>query len=942
MRYRPLRRAFVPAILLATLSGCGSVKVVRPPAPVAVSRADEHQIHWQRSLEDALALAKAEGRPLFVAVNMDGESASERIVRENYRDPSFVESTRHCVCLVASVFRHNPRDYDDAGRRIPCPRLGVVTCGEHIALEPILYDKLLHGERVAPRHALFRSDGTKLWDHSLMFDLRELDALLARSAEEHARTKNATTSTAKDTGLDARSAWRRLASARDAAGRARFEDAVAAVEDPATLASVLDAVRTEGDAGSIDALRVALHRLVVMERKGGILALQRDRLVAAASATKLTTALAAVVRGRLAAIDGVPIDLDRAADDTLLPLLARLDGGSKATRSVLLAFAATGDPRGLEQAFGPGPAAAIVQAVTDHGGRVSIPELLRVAESVRSAEPPGTLPRPSRVTDDMPEATVLEKKLDDLDAKLRAKPEDPELLATFAKATLDLGRRRLESKSKQAPLFFEDAADAFAKALAKQREHYDWWIESARTAYFQGKFAEQVRFGERALRIALGTGAESGLPREADVAAALAKGRKPAELAVFGDSRAVEALRWIGDGDARLLAARAGTDPAGEATGMRDAVRALGIVAASPFGDANDWLSLSSLLDALGLGREAVATLVAAADRDPAASEVRKALNDGLWRRGRIDLAPSVAASIARRHSDSADAAWFLGYAYLLAGENHRRTEAPDAAISDYASAEAAFRRAMQLRPSYAKSCNYYIASSWFGRGMAHLLADRRTQAAECLVKAVESAPAIAKSRDGLDREPVDLVDQCLEWRASGPSPVDPSQLLDELEAADPGNPFWAIAVSDAELREALRADGRNPERIERETVDAGGKPIRMPMGLPTAAGDTYLRASIEAARRALRHGDTPENRHPLAQSATIWAERMLQRLAGSGSDRDRATWLEQARKELTEAAPLLDFEAPAADADRAALTELAKKLRKKLGPARPRLRPGR
>lgn len=943
MQNRVQRGAPWPLILFATLSCRGSVDVAQPPAPRTAERPDEDQIQWQRSLADALAIARAEARPLFVAVNMDGESASERIVRENYRNRSFVASTRHCVCLVASVFRHNARDHDAAGRRIPCPRLGVVTCGEHIELEPILHDELLHGDRVAPRHALLRPDGTKLWDHSLIFDLRDLDALLARSAAEYARHRDAAKDVETPGVPDSRALWRRLAAARHAAGRARFEDALAAIEDPATLTVVLDAVRTAGDAGSLDALRIAVQRLVVMEEQTGALQAARDRLVAAARGRELAPALAAAVRERLVAVGRDPTDLGRTGAETLLPLLAWLDGGSATTRSTILTFCATGSsPHGLERAFGAGPAASIAQAVATHGGSVSCSDLLRIAEWVQSTEPPGSLPRPSRITDDLPEATVLEEQLHDLDDRIRNAPGDAELLGTFAKATLDLARRRLESGSRQAALLLEDAAQAFAEAVAQKPGRYEWWIESARTAYFREEFAEQVRFGRRALRVALGAGARQGLPKEAEILGALAQGRPPGDVDVLSDSRAIEALRWIGDGNARLLAARAGKDPAVEIAGMLDAVRALGIVAASPFSDGKDWLSLASLLETLGLDREAIAALVAAAVRNPAASDLRKAVNDGLWRCGRIDVAPAVAASIARRHPDSADAAWFVGYAYLLAGEDHRRREAPDLAIADYASGEAAFARAMELQPDYAQSCSYHIASSWFGRGMAHLLADRRAPAADCLVRAVQAAPQIATSRDGLDREPVDLVDQCLEWRASGPSPVDPIELLDELEAQNPGNPFWAIAISDAELREALRADGRNPERAERETVDAGGKPIRMRMGLPTPAGDSYLRASIAAARRALRHGDTPENRRPLAQSATIWAERMLQRLDGPGTARAREVWLEEARRGLAEAAPLLDLEPPAPASGRDALAELARALRAKLGPARPRLRAGR
>src|SRR5262245_57125624 len=101
---------------------------------------EDQQIHWQRSLDDALAIARAEQRPMLLVLHTDAESACERILKEEYRDPAFVASTRSFVCAVGSLMRHNPRDFDDQGRRIPCPRLGEVTCGEHIALEPAIFD----------------------------------------------------------------------------------------------------------------------------------------------------------------------------------------------------------------------------------------------------------------------------------------------------------------------------------------------------------------------------------------------------------------------------------------------------------------------------------------------------------------------------------------------------------------------------------------------------------------------------------------------------------------------------------------------------------------------------------------------------------------------------------------------------------------------------------
>src|SRR5262245_26240129 len=170
----PRRTLAVLFLLQACATDLAQPVPLPPPPP--------DRILWQRTLEDALALAKLRHRPLLLAINMDGESASDRIYTELYRDPAFVAATRHCVCLGASVFRHNARDHDDQGRRIPCPRFGEITCGEHMALEPVLWEKYLSdGERVAPRHALIREDGTKAWDLSLCFDLKDVDRALFAS-----------------------------------------------------------------------------------------------------------------------------------------------------------------------------------------------------------------------------------------------------------------------------------------------------------------------------------------------------------------------------------------------------------------------------------------------------------------------------------------------------------------------------------------------------------------------------------------------------------------------------------------------------------------------------------------------------------------------------------------------------------------------------------------
>jgi len=134
------------------------------PAATAEGWAKPVVIPWQRSFDDALKVSKQRGRPILVAVNMDGEIASEHFAGVKYRDPAFGELLKPYVCVIASVYRHTPRDYDEQGQRVECPRFGTVTCGEHIANEVELYDKYFDGKRISPRHIALDLSGKELYD----------------------------------------------------------------------------------------------------------------------------------------------------------------------------------------------------------------------------------------------------------------------------------------------------------------------------------------------------------------------------------------------------------------------------------------------------------------------------------------------------------------------------------------------------------------------------------------------------------------------------------------------------------------------------------------------------------------------------------------------------------------------------------------------------------
>ncbi len=134
------------------------------PAATAEGWSRPCLVTWQRTFDDALRVARAERKPILVAVNMDGEIASEHFAGVRYREPATAAQMDAYVCVIASVYRHTPRDYDENGNRVACPRFGTVTCSEHIENERTLYDLYFDGNRVSPRHIVLDIDGTEQLD----------------------------------------------------------------------------------------------------------------------------------------------------------------------------------------------------------------------------------------------------------------------------------------------------------------------------------------------------------------------------------------------------------------------------------------------------------------------------------------------------------------------------------------------------------------------------------------------------------------------------------------------------------------------------------------------------------------------------------------------------------------------------------------------------------
>lgn len=152
-------------------------------APTEEEWAKPVLIPFERTFEDALAVSQATGKPILACINMDGEIASEHYAGVRYRQPEVAALYEPFVCVIASVYRHTPRDYDSHGERILCPRFGSVTCGEHITMEPILYDKYLDEQRVAPRHVVIELDGSESRDVYYAFDTKSVFDVIITAAQ---------------------------------------------------------------------------------------------------------------------------------------------------------------------------------------------------------------------------------------------------------------------------------------------------------------------------------------------------------------------------------------------------------------------------------------------------------------------------------------------------------------------------------------------------------------------------------------------------------------------------------------------------------------------------------------------------------------------------------------------------------------------------------------
>lgn len=145
-----LKRSFLSllvllAVPLLSFSGPGSPSAARVAKDIA----------WSPAYGAALETARDAGKVVFVAVNMDGERANDRMVKDVYCDKRIVGLTEGTVNLLASVAIHKKSG--------SCSRFGGLTCEQHRFVDIDVRTNLLKadasGAVVSPQHVFLSPQG---------------------------------------------------------------------------------------------------------------------------------------------------------------------------------------------------------------------------------------------------------------------------------------------------------------------------------------------------------------------------------------------------------------------------------------------------------------------------------------------------------------------------------------------------------------------------------------------------------------------------------------------------------------------------------------------------------------------------------------------------------------------------------------------------------------
>lgn len=701
------------AVLVSTLSarertapgadpaqGVGDSREAMWPAPTAEDWKKPCQITFQRTWEDALAVSRETGKAILVCVNMDGEIASEHYAGIRYRDPEIAKLYEPYVCVIASVYRHNPRDFDEQGRRILCPRFGSVTCGEHIAIEPGLYQEFFDGRRIAPRHVGVELDGMEMYDVYYAFDTDSVFNAIREGITN--RPDTPPTVVRGD-----RPILERVAS-RDIRDRIAVE---AAYEngDGELRRSLLEAALEHSEAEPVDLLRQAVFGFDT-----SLSQLARRTLAECES------------RGAVELItEALRVPLDEGERDDLIAALARI--GETSPRSRMLAVVHKGlssrssvvNVEGWSQAFeartvGAGEVGTTGTASTGATASQGASEEVSTTESwlARQAE--------VLASDDAMAHVEL------AEAFLAFAEEQPETEAEFARSLI---------------------LDARQTALAAEElGAYGWRVNAvvALTAKALGGSEEAHARAEAAV--------STMPPGEA--------GRNAVGvLGIFAEARRQTIARAVREKRDWQSWSRAF-----EGTGqwLTDLHAAYSVLERHPLGNDEHVMSHYDYLRLLGAAGQASRVLDEGLARFPDSPILHDRLRGRILReKGPGGLEAYYEARL-REQDVPQNLEWYAGYASIVAAEFHRRRGHEAEAIAAYDRGIAHYERNVASNPESRETADHFVALALAGRARVALEREDFENAVKEIQASFARNPSAAASLDGLGISPVDTAKMLL------------------------------------------------------------------------------------------------------------------------------------------------------------------------------------
>lgn len=341
------------------------------------------------------------------------------------------------------------------------------------------------------------------------------------------------------------------------------------------------------------------------------------------------------------------------------------------------------------------------------------------------------------------ERDELERALDAAEAAAKKSPQDADAQLALAKANVALALRILPEGGSTAPLLLEDARRAAERA----------------NSLAGGKAKATALAAQSVALWNLNLPDDAAKPAK-DFCLALTKD----EALAMPQELLVEALRTAGRSAARAVYAafaetankdKEAPKPMPEVAQAAFALRA---AAASPLATEQDAREAAELLAFAGARMEAQKVLRDAMKRFPWSRE----LHDVTRRRILADRGASGLLRAYRGYEDTVDdaatAAWFSGYAAIVAAEVLVADKRDKEALSAYDECADAFARSVEKNADYADSANHFRVLALAGSALLLHQRGKHEDAVERLVAARGLRPASMGDKDGLGREPAAIL----------------------------------------------------------------------------------------------------------------------------------------------------------------------------------------